>query len=255
MTDEPQYAVEATQTSVAILEALVDATEPVGVTELGNTVGVSKSVVHNHLSTLRAAGYVVKRGAKYEASLRPLALGERTREGLRFYQAAKQQLDNLAAATGETTMVFVLEETAGVPVSISEPEGGWSVPFRPGERLPLHVNAMGKALLASLPSDRVESVLDETDLVAPTDATIVDPDELTKELRRIRDDGIAFCRGEQYEGIVGVAAPLPDVGANRIAALGIAGPAERLNGRYLREDITGQVLSTTKSIQIDLTPN
>ncbi|EMA27726.1 IclR family transcriptional regulator [Haloarcula japonica] len=255
MTDEPQYAVEATQTSVAILEALVDATGPVGVTELANTVGVSKSVAHNHLSTLRAAGYVVKRAEKYEASLRPLSLGERTRDNLSFYQAAKQQLDNLAAATGETTTLFVLEETAGVPVSISEPTDGWSVPFHAGERLPLHVNAMGKALLASLPSDRVDSILDETELIAPTDATIVDQDELTEELRRIRDDGIAFCRGEQYEGIIGVAAPLSDVSGNRVAALGIAGPVERLNGRYLREDITGQVLSTTKSIQVTLTSN
>ncbi|MFB6223490.1 MAG: IclR family transcriptional regulator [Haloarcula sp.] len=255
MTDEPQYAVEATQTSVAILEALVDAVGPAGVTELANTVGVSKSVAHNHLSTLRAAGYVVKRAEKYEASLRPLALGERTRDNLSFYQAAKQQLDNLAAATGETATLFVLEETAGVPVSISEPEDGWSVPFRAGERLPLHVNAPGKALLSSLPSNRVDSILGEKKLVAPTDATIVDPDELTEELHRIRDDGIAFCRGEQYEGIIGVAAPLPDVRDNRIAALGISGPVERLNGRYLREDITGQVLSTTKSIQVTLTSN
>ncbi|WP_336338363.1 IclR family transcriptional regulator [Haloarcula brevis] len=255
MADEPRYAVEATQTSVAILEALVDAAGPVGVTALSDTVGVSKSVAHNHLSTLRAAGYVVKRGEKYEPSLRPLALGERTREGLSFYQAAKEQLDNLAAATGETATLLVLEETAGVPVSIAEPEDGWSVPFRTGERLPLHVNAPGKALLASLPSDRVDAILSETDLVAPTSATIVDPDELTAELRRVRDDGIAFCRGEQYEGIIGVAAPLSEVGGDRVAALGVCGPVERLNGRYLREDITGQVLSTTKSIQVDLTSN
>lgn len=255
MTDEPQYAVDATQTSLAILETLVDATESVGVTEIADTVGVSKSVVHNHLATLRAAGYVIKRSERYEASLRPLALGERTREGLNFYQPAKQQLDNLAAATGETATLFVLEETAGVPVSISEPEDGWSVPFHAGERLPLHVNAPGKSILASLSASRVDSILDETELIAPTSATIVDPDELTEELRRIRDDGIAFCRGEQYEGIIGVAAPLPAVGEERVAALGICGPVERLNGRYLREDITGQVLSTTKSIQVDLTAN
>jgi DNA-binding IclR family transcriptional regulator len=253
MTDEPRYAVEATQTSLAILEALVDSNDPVGVTELAETVGVSKSVTHNHLSTLRAAGYVVKRSEQYEASLRPLALGERTRDGFGFYQAAKQQLDNLAAATGETATLFVLEERGGVPVSISEPEDGWSAPFRAGERLPLHVNAPGKAILASLPGDRVDAILDGADLVAPTSATIVDPEDLTEELRRIRDDGVAFCRGEQYEGIVGVAAPLPQISGGRIAALGVCGPVERLNGRYLREDITGQVLSTTKSVQVDLT--
>lgn len=253
MADEPQYAVEATETSLAVLETLVDTEGTMGVTALADRVGVSKSVVHNHLATLRAAGYVVKRGAQYDASLRTLTLGERTRADIDIYGVAKRKLDNLAAATGETTTLFVLEENAGVPVYIAEADDGWSPPFVEGERLPLHVNAPGKSILASLSADRVDAMLAETDLIAPTDATTTDPDDLVEELRRIRDDGIAFCRGEQYEGVVGVAASLPEIDGSRVASLGVCGPVDRLNGRYLEEDITGQVLSTTKSIQVDLT--
>jgi len=253
MTDEPRYAVEATETSLAVLEALVDAEDTMGVTALADHVGVSKSVAHNHLSTLRAAGYVIKRGEQYDASLRTLTLGERTRTGIDVYGAAKRKLDNLAAATGETTTLFVLEEDAGVPVYVAEADDGWSPPFVEGERLPLHVNAPGKSILSSLSADRVDAILERTDLIAPTDATTTAPDELVEELRRIRDDGIAFCRGEQYEGVVGVAAPLPEINGSRVAALGVCGPVDRLNGRYLEEDITGQVLSTTKSVQVDLT--
>lgn len=253
MTDTPDYAVEATETSLALLERLVDAGEALGVTELADSVGVSKSVAHNHLATLRAAGYVCKTSSQYEASLRTLDLGVRTRDDIGVYRTAKEKLDNLAAATGETTTLFVLEETAGVPAYIVESDDGWSAPFNEGQRLPLHVNAPGKAILSSLPSERVDAVLDATELTGPTDATITDPDELRTKLHRIRDDGIAFCRGEQYEGIVGVAAPLPTFSGGRIAALGVCGPVDRLNGRYLEEDITGQVLSTAKSVQVDLT--
>lgn len=100
---------------------------------------------------------------------------------------------------------------------------------------------------------RIESLLEKNDREAFTDATSTNSAELSTELRRVRDDGIAFCRGEHYEGIVGVAAPIPLTDDHRPAALEVSGPVDRLNGRYLEEDITGQVLSTTKSIQIALT--
>lgn len=253
MSDTPQYAVEATGTSLAILEALVEAPGPMGVTTLSEHVDVAKSVVHNHLSTLRAHGYVVKNGGRYEPSLRILSLGERVRSSLPIYRGAREAVDNLAAATGETTTLFIREEKRAVPVYITEGNTDWTPPFRAGDRIPLHVNASGKCLMASLPDDELERLLEEGEREAFTDATITDPSKLSAELRRVRDDGVAFCRGEQYEGIVGVAAPIPSTAGCRPAALSVSGPVDRLNGRYLEEDVTGQVLSTTKSIQVALT--
>lgn len=253
MTDTPRYAVEATGTSIAILETLVESEGPLGVTALAERVGVSKSVAHNHLSTLRAHGYVIKSEGAYEPALRMLELGDRTRSNSAVYRAARPELDNLAAATGETTTLFVKEETRGVPIYVAEAEEGWSPPYREGERTPLHVNAPGKALMASLSEAQVDEILDAASLDAPTSSTVTDPDELRTQLRRIRDDDLAFCREEQYSGIVGVAAPIPSIGGNRIAAVGVCGPADRLKGRYLEEDIVGQVLSASKAVHVALT--
>ncbi|MFC6823681.1 IclR family transcriptional regulator domain-containing protein [Halopelagius fulvigenes] len=77
---------------------------------------------------------------------------------------------------------------------------GWAPAYREGERMPLHLNAPGKSLLASLPDDRLTEILGESDLTARTEATLTDRDELEAELRRIRDNGFSFCRGEQFEG-------------------------------------------------------
>lgn len=252
MADEPTYTIDATTTSLALLETLVESTDGMGVTQLADSLDVSKSVAHNHLSTLRAKGYVVKRGRTYEPSLRSLYHGSRTREGMAVYEASRTHLDNLAAASGETAVLFVFEEGYGVPLYITETAKGWSPQYTVGQRLPIHVNAPGKAILASLPEDRVDEVVDSTDLVARTSATITDPEELRTELRGIRDNALAFCRGEQYEGIVGIAVSVTTASADRTAAIGICGPVDRLNGRYLEEDITGQVLSTAKSAQVDL---
>lgn len=252
MANNPRYTVDATETSLSVLEALVESDRPLGVTSLSDELGVSKGVVHNHLSTLKARGYVVKREGKYEPSLHLLDLGTRTRGRLPIYDVASEKVTNLAETTGETATLFVLENGTGVPVQIVEHPDSWSPPYREGERMPLHVNAPGKSLLASLPDDRVDAILEDEDLVTPTEATVTDADELESQLRRVRDDGVAFCRGEQFEGIVGVAAVIPTVSETPTAAIGICGPAARLNGRYLEEDITGQVLSTVKSVRIEL---
>jgi DNA-binding IclR family transcriptional regulator len=252
MDERSEYTVDATGRSLRVLEALVDAPEPMGVTALSREVDAAKSVVHNHLSTLRAHGYVTKRDGRYEPSLGLLALSERIRDGLSIYQRTREAVDNLAAATGETATLFLREETHGIPVHIADGDTEWTRPFGVGERLPLHVNAPGKCLLASLADEELERVLAASEREAFTDATITDREELDRELRRVRDGSIAFCRGEHYEGVVGAAAPIPSVGDHRTAALGVCGPVDRLNGRYLEEDITGQVLSTTKSVQIEL---
>ncbi|WP_324760775.1 IclR family transcriptional regulator [Haloarcula sp. GH36] len=253
MSETPGYTIDSTETSLDLLETLVDSADPMGVTALADRLGVSKSVAYNHLLTLRTRGYVIKRGDRYEPALKSLDLGSRTRTAMPLYESARRHLDNLAAASGETTVLFVLEENSGVPVYIAEASEGWSPRFHEGQRLPLHVNAPGKAILASLSDERVDEILAATDLVEPTSATITQHDELKAALRGVRDDTVAFCRGEQYEGIVGVASPVTNNDVDRVAALGICGPVDRLNGRYLEEDITGQVLSTAKSIQVDLT--
>lgn len=254
MTDDTSaYTIEATETSLAVLEALVDHEGPVGVTRLADQLDSSKSVVHNHVSTLRARGYVVKVGDRYRPSLRTLQLGNRTRDHLPVYRAAISGIDNLAAATGETTTLFVREENWGVPVYVVNGIDGRTLDVREGGRVPLPANAPGKAILSSLPDDAVDAIIDAMEPGADSDATVSDPDELRTQIRRIRDDEVAFSREERGENVVSVATSLPTGDEHTTAALGIHGPSERLSGRYLEEDITGQVLSTAKSIRVELT--
>jgi DNA-binding IclR family transcriptional regulator len=255
MGDRPQYAVEATATSIAVLETLTDAPGPVGITDLAAELDLAKSVVYNHVSTLRAEGYVAKRGTEYEPSARILALSDRIRRGFPVYRHAKESVNNLAAATGETTLLAVREGSHAVPIYIADGTTEWSRPFGVGEQLPLHATAPGKCLAASLPDDTLEDVLLDASPEQFTDTTTTDAPTLRTELRRVRDDGFAFCRSEHIEGVVGVAAPVPETESSRPAALGVCGPARSLSGRYLEEDITGQVLSTTKTIQVALADN
>lgn len=253
MSPQGPKTVEATANSFEILEALVAATEPLGVTELADSVGLSKGVVYNHLGTLSELGYVQKSDGKYRPSLQLLALGSRTRNRDGTYRAARNHVDNLAQTTGEVTTLFIEEDGFGICTYMAADTDSWSPDYVCGDRVPLHVTAPGKAILATLGPERVDEIIADHGLSPVTAHSISDRQTLHTELQRVRDDGFAFSREEQFDGIVGVATSFGLDERGPAAAIGVCGPQDRLSGRYLKEDITGQVISTAKSIQVNLT--
>lgn len=253
MAPNESNEIDATATSISIFEYLIETDEPVGVSQVAGDLDISKSMAYNHLSTLQTAGYVTKRDRKYSPSLRSLMMGETIRRKLDIYEQGRRYVNNLAEATGESAELFVMEEQYAVPIAITNQSVDWSPPYQIGERTPLHATAAGKALLASLPPSRLDRVLDEGPLPALTDRTVTDRERLLTEIRDIREDGISFCREEQYAGIVGVGAPITADQSASTGALAIVGPIERLHGRYFEEDLVGQVVSTAKQIEVELT--
>jgi DNA-binding IclR family transcriptional regulator len=76
------------------------------------------------------------------------------------------------------------------------------------EWLPLHAGAGGLAILAFLPPAERQKAIQRKPLVPFTERTITDPDELEKELHRIRALGYVLAIGRRVPGAVGVAAPI-----------------------------------------------
>jgi len=253
MPATPSNGIDATATSLEVLEHLVEADGYTGVSEVADELGIAKSMAHNHLSTLQSLGYVVKRDRKYGPSLRPLLLGDRSRSRMDVYERGREYVENLAEATGETVELFIMEEHYGVPVAVARGAEEWSPPHRIGERTPLHATAAGKAILASLPPERMEKTLDRESLAPLTEETITAPATLREEIRDVRERGMSFCREEQYRGVVGIGAPIETGTSEQNAALAIVGPADRLHGRYFEEDLVGQVVSTATRIEVELT--
>lgn len=245
--------VQATVNSFRILERLLDAERPMGVTELSDAVGLSKGVVHTHLGTLSELGYVGKHERRYAPSLGLLELGEGARNRLSVFTEARHHVENLARVTGEVSTLFVEEGGLGVCVYTALGTEPWTPEYTCGSRMPLHVNAPGKAILASLDRDRVDDVIEEHGLTRMTTETVTIPETLDSELGTVREDGVAFCRGEQFSDVVGVATAIGGNERGPAAAVGVCGPSGELSGRYLEEDITGQVISAAKSIRVELT--
>lgn len=252
MAEGNSTEVHATVNSFRILEQLVGAERPVGVTELADAVDLSKGVVHNHLNTLSGLGYVKKHGQRYLPSLGLLKLGEDTRRRLSTFTWIRHYIENLARLTGEVSTLFVEEGGLGVCVYTALGSERWVPDYTCGSQMPLHVNAPGKAILASLDQDRIDDIIEEHGLTRMTTQTVTIPETLKSELRNIRENRISFCRGEQFPDVIGAAATIGLNERGPTAAIGVCGPSDRLSGRYLEEDLTGQVISTANSVQVEL---
>lgn len=243
MIDVP---VAAARTSFRVIHLLADRGSA-GVTELATELDRSKSNVHDHLVTLERLGYVRKRDGRYELGLRFLDLGSRVRERSPAVRAGRAEVDDLASSSGETVCLVLEEDDEAV---FAYRAGGVSHAPRVGERAPLHATAAGKAILSTRSRAAIDRLADERDLAPLTDRTITDEADLWRDVRSARDRGLAFERGEYDPERNAVAAPLTAPDGRTVGAITVAGPASRLNGKRLEEDVPGLVVSAAKSIEL-----
>ena len=89
---------------------------------------------------------------------------------------------------------------------------------------PAYASSLGRAILAFLPEDEAQAILDRSDLQPITSRTMVDPRRLRAELRRVHTRGYVVNDQEIADGLRGVAAPILGASQRPIAALNISIP-------------------------------
>jgi len=218
-----------------------------GITELAERVGVAKSTVHHHLTTLHDEGYVVTDDSQYRLGLQFFQVGERVREQIPVYQAAKAEIEEMAEETGELALLMVEEQGLGVYLDKAAGESAVDIDAPIGRFATLHNRALGKAILAHFDEGRVEAIVEEHGLAATTDQTIQNRERLFEELEQIRSDGIAINREESIEGLHGIGAPILDADDTVVGAISIAGPSKRLKADRLTEEYT-EILSKARNV-------
>lgn len=222
-----------------------------GVTELADRLGIAKSTVHGHLTTLRERGYVVKQSGQYALGLRFFEYGQYVRSRLEIVQSGTFAVDRLEAETGE--MVWLLSYEDGKAVYVYGRGGDNDIDINTilGTRIHMHYNSGGKAILAHLPESEVLDIIDTHGLPSRTDHTITDPDRLLAELEAIREQGYALNRSEDLDGIHAVGVPLLVDGEVQ-GALSVAGPAHRMPKERCEGEVLDRLRAATNDIDLTL---
>jgi DNA-binding IclR family transcriptional regulator len=212
--------------AVALLDALAESEEALGVNELARRLGVNASTASRLLGTLLQAGLVERAGGgPYRLGLRLVALSDRVLAQLDMRQQARPLLVRLVGETGETATLSLPGAEEAITVDfVPSPSSVVSMAFVGRPSVP-HATAVGKVMLAF--ADRAGG-LGAAPLKAFTERTITDPAALVAELETVRERGWAEAVGERESDLAAVAAPAFGRGGALAAILGVQGPASRL---------------------------
>ncbi|WP_129115433.1 HTH-type transcriptional regulator XacR [Halegenticoccus tardaugens] len=248
---DAKHPVRTTEKTLALVEALMEE-GPCGVTELAQNLDMGKSAVHNHLTTLRKHGYVLKTGDEYRVGLKFLEIGGCTRKSMEFYQVAEPEVKSLAAETGELANLLVEEQGLGVYLMRSKGEQAVNLDTYAGLRTYLHTTALGKAILAYLPESRVDEIIDQRGLEPITSKSIETRDELFETLEAVRERGYAIDDGERLEGLRCIAAPVKTSSGTVLGSISVSAPASRVSDDDLHGELADRVLSAANVVELNI---
>jgi len=203
-----------------VIELLAQESRALGVTEIAQRTGSSKSGVHSLLGALVRAGYAEHgTGGVYRLGLKAWEIG-RSVPVSRLLRFAGPLMVDLAARVQEGVILGVLDGFEVAYVHLIEGDQAVRVHAAVGDRIPAYCTSTGLALLADLDGSQVDRLLPNR-LPAISAQTIVDRRALHAELRRTRARGYAVNRGGWRVDVGGIAASIPTKGARVAVAAGL----------------------------------
>lgn len=226
---------------------------PMGVTELARALDLPKSTVHDLLSTLQHEGAVLRDSERQVFALgwRLFELGQRVQEGMEIRRIARNYISKLSRDLDETVHLTVLDGGEVLYVDCVESTKRLRTYPVIGVRAPLYCTAVGKAIMAHMPAEQVDRIIDQYGLARFTDNTITDRERLFRDLAAIRRRGYSVDDIEHEPGVRCLGAPIRDHGGTVFASISVSGPTMRIT-RERVEELGHQVMSAAEQISAHL---
>ncbi len=253
MNNQMKRGIQSLANGLDILDILVEADRPQGVTELATKLDLDKSTVHRLLSTLASRSYIVQETAtrRYLPSLKIVSHGRKIINDIQLRSVAKPFLKQLTQSTGESSNLAILAGVRVVYIDNEDSIASLNVQAEIGQVAPPHCTALGKALTIQYTPDEIKNLYKEYELRRFTTRTITTIDELVTHLKIVKQQGFATDEEEYYFGVSCIAAPIYDHNNNVVAAVGISGPSIRMTSERIAE-LAPSVVRAAREISLKL---
>jgi IclR family pca regulon transcriptional regulator len=244
------YRLESLARGLAVLSSFSTENPALSLTDISQQLSMHKTTALRILSTLEGLGYV-KRDPQtklYRPSLAVFKLGFVVLDSLEVRQIAGPYLKRLAKSADETVNLVVLDEADVVYIDRVTSNHA-VVSHRPiGSRLPVYCTSTGKALLACLPANDLDRILQRVTWEKFAETTLTTPDALRQDLAQVRRQGFATSNGEMIPELRAVAAPIYQSNGQVIAAVNISVPAHRASFDDLVQKLAPQAVDAARQI-------
>jgi len=253
---EPRYS-QSLERGLAILGCFTPRRPVLGIADIADDLGMSRSTTHRYVITLVALGYL-EQGAsrKYRLGLRVTDLGMSALNSTGLREHAHPYLEELRQRTSYNTGLGVLDGTEVLFVdrvrSFRRGRNDMGVDLHTGSRVPAYCTSMGKLLLANLPEGEQRDLIAEAKLTKRGPNTITSKKALREELDEIHAAGFAVDDQELAAEVYAIAVPVRNEAREVVAAVALAAPSSAISLEELVDALGPHVVSTADRISARL---
>jgi DNA-binding IclR family transcriptional regulator len=249
MKDVPDGEVSALARGLSILRFVSETADPVALRDLAEGTGIPKPTASRLVTTLLGAGLLKKapHSERFELGPGVMTLASNFLRNLDFRGLAKPHMLRFAEHVGLSVHVGVRDRFEIVLVESVRPVSAAIVMrIGVGARLGLARSAIGRAYLAALPEEDLESVIAGLK-IASGDRWVEDGRNLAPALKHFRAHGFTISIGEWHPDINAIACPIvmPD---GEVFVLNCGGPSFNLPEQRLRETIAPELIACVNAI-------
>jgi IclR family acetate operon transcriptional repressor len=240
--------VQALTRALTILTVLAQHEDGSTLTEVARTAGLAPSTAHRLLTTLQQERFVRfdRELTRWLIGVQTFAVGNAFLHSRDAGRTARPYLQRLMEETRETANFAIEDEGMAVYLGQVQSRQLMRAIAKPGGRVFMHASALGKAMLAALPSAAAK--IRDHGLPVFTPRTIDTPPRLLRHLEQVRQQGFAVDDEEYTAGLRCVAAAVVDENGVPLGAVSVSGPTVRIPPERI-----GELGATVRRIAEELT--
>ena len=203
-------------------------------TQIAESVHMSKTTVHRLLATLETRRFISrdKDTGMYRLGFRFVEMSSLVLHDMELRRWVQPYLKSLSEQYGETVDLSILDGSYVIYLEVIESSQRVKLAAAAGQRLPAYFTASGKALLAFTPEEQARKIITEN-IAEYEGETGITVSSALEDLSKISECGYAISEQEYEKHINAAAAPIFDAYRRAVASIAIVGPSFRLSSERL----------------------
>jgi DNA-binding IclR family transcriptional regulator len=204
------YQAPAVHKAFQLLRMLSESQRHLGLTELANQLGYSKSSTHGLVHALLREGVLVQEfnGRKLFIGPTIMDLAFSTWNPLKMTEYGQPTINDIRNRIRETVFLGVLLRKRVLIMATAEADEPLKISASPGTSIPVFAGAAAKIFMAGKSDEEITSLIGEKGLPRYTSRSITSEKEYLAEIERVRSQGYAIDDEEYLAGIRAIAVPL-----------------------------------------------
>ena len=247
---EDRKFVAALARGLEVLRAFTPSEGILGNRDIAQRTGLPKPTVSRLTYTLTQLGYLthIERIGKYQLAPGALAIGYSTLANMRIRQLARPFMLELAHYAGASVALGTRDRLNVLYVEHVRSPASVLLRLDLGSRVPLATTAIGRALLAVLPEQEREWLMQHIARREGEDWPRVRA-AIDQAVEEVRTRGFTLSIGEWQRDVTGVGVPIVPADRSGVFAFNCGAPAFQISHERLEHDIGPRLVNLARNVE------